>query len=276
MWLNHCATFGIEGEFFALADENTDYDMWSDGNPIISRPFYDVGRTNPIENVELVAFPRGSRTVSTARSTSVRRPASTAPGRTSSSPPADRKAAGPTTAPARPTTTASAPTLSPAIDTWTWRTNSASRKPSRHDVPCRSIPRIRPRPGRHRLPDQRSVQYAEHLQRGRSGHEVRVPAESLVVGRVPTHRLGLHALGGRYQRLDADHQPLGSGNDFRRRPAGPAHEHRPLHAGQLRRRARNRLEARLPVHAATPGLSSATTACIGARWLGRASRSIER
>ena len=32
--------------------------------------------------------------------------------------------------PARPTTTASAQTLSPAIGTWTWRINSASRKPS--------------------------------------------------------------------------------------------------------------------------------------------------
>ena len=44
---------------------------------------------------------------------------------------AARKAAGPTTAaPARPTTTATARTLSPAIGTWTWRINSASRKPS--------------------------------------------------------------------------------------------------------------------------------------------------
>ena len=25
MWLNPCATFGFEGEFFALADENTNY-----------------------------------------------------------------------------------------------------------------------------------------------------------------------------------------------------------------------------------------------------------
>ncbi len=59
MWLNACATIGFEGEFFALADETTDYQVWSDGNPIISRPFFDVGRASPIENVELVAFPRG-------------------------------------------------------------------------------------------------------------------------------------------------------------------------------------------------------------------------
>ena len=60
MWLNACATIGFEGEYFGLADENTNYYIWSDGNPIVSRPFYDVGRTTPIENVELVAFPRGS------------------------------------------------------------------------------------------------------------------------------------------------------------------------------------------------------------------------
>ena len=43
MWLNRCATIGFEGEFFVLGDENTNYYHWSrDGNPVISRPFYDV------------------------------------------------------------------------------------------------------------------------------------------------------------------------------------------------------------------------------------------
>jgi hypothetical protein len=60
MWLNACATLGFEGEYFDMNDESTQYQVWSDGNPIISRPFYDVGRTTPVENVELVAFPRGS------------------------------------------------------------------------------------------------------------------------------------------------------------------------------------------------------------------------
>ena len=39
VWLNSCATFGLEGEFFALGDEKTDYYLWSDGNPIVSRPY---------------------------------------------------------------------------------------------------------------------------------------------------------------------------------------------------------------------------------------------
>jgi len=60
MWLNPCATFGFEGEFFSLGDENTDYYQWSDGNPIISRPFYDVNPANLGQQVEFVAFPRGS------------------------------------------------------------------------------------------------------------------------------------------------------------------------------------------------------------------------
>ncbi len=59
-WLNPCATFGIEGEYLALGDATTDFHLWSDGNPIVSRPFYDVGRTAPVENIEKVAYPRGS------------------------------------------------------------------------------------------------------------------------------------------------------------------------------------------------------------------------
>ena len=60
MWLNPCATIGFEGEFFALGDENTNYLHWSDGNPIISRPFYDINPVHTGENVQLVAFPRGT------------------------------------------------------------------------------------------------------------------------------------------------------------------------------------------------------------------------
>jgi hypothetical protein len=58
LWLNPCLTFGFEGEYFGLGDENTNYSIWSDGNPIVSRPFFDT-RINQ-ENVELVAFPRGN------------------------------------------------------------------------------------------------------------------------------------------------------------------------------------------------------------------------
>ncbi len=58
LWLNSCLTFGLEGEYFALDEQNTNYSLWSDGNPIISRPFFDTSINE--ENVELVAFPRGS------------------------------------------------------------------------------------------------------------------------------------------------------------------------------------------------------------------------
>ena len=60
MWLNPCATIGFEGEFFALGDENTNYYQWSDGKPIISRPFFDVNPAFNSPAVENVAFPRGN------------------------------------------------------------------------------------------------------------------------------------------------------------------------------------------------------------------------
>ena len=61
MWLNSCQTIGIEGEYLALGDEVTHFRDWSSGDPILSRPFFDVTRpTNDPQNVEKVAFPRGN------------------------------------------------------------------------------------------------------------------------------------------------------------------------------------------------------------------------
>ncbi|MGO9113570.1 MAG: BBP7 family outer membrane beta-barrel protein [Thermoguttaceae bacterium] len=60
LWLNACATIGLEGEFFGLGDEVTNYYRWSDGNPILSRPYNDVNPNNLGEQVQYVAFPRGS------------------------------------------------------------------------------------------------------------------------------------------------------------------------------------------------------------------------
>jgi hypothetical protein len=60
-WLNCCETVGIEGDYFALSDATAQFRMWSDGNPIISRPFFDTTRpANDPQNVERVAFPRGN------------------------------------------------------------------------------------------------------------------------------------------------------------------------------------------------------------------------
>ena len=63
--------------------------------------------------------------------------------------------------------------------------------------------------------------------------------------------------------------------DDHRRSAGPIrHEHRPLRAGQLRRRARTRFETRLPVHSPHATGRRLRLSCTGATWPGRASRSI--
>ncbi len=60
LWMNRCCTFGFEGEGLFLGDEQSNYHKWSDGNPIVARPFFNVGAATPSENVELVALPRGN------------------------------------------------------------------------------------------------------------------------------------------------------------------------------------------------------------------------
>ena len=59
MWLNSCATVGLEGEYFGLGDQVSNYYAWSDGTPIISRPFFDVNPSVNAQNVQNVAYPRG-------------------------------------------------------------------------------------------------------------------------------------------------------------------------------------------------------------------------
>ena len=58
MWLNRCCTFGFEGEYLTLADEQSNFDMWSDGNPILARPFTNTALTPAQQFAELVAYPR--------------------------------------------------------------------------------------------------------------------------------------------------------------------------------------------------------------------------
>ncbi len=101
LWLNPCATFGFEGEFFALADENTNYYLWSTVRTATrSSPGRSTTLTRPApgQAVEYVAFPRGNtNSVDGAINISAITRFHGA-GRTSSSPLAARKAAGPTTA----------------------------------------------------------------------------------------------------------------------------------------------------------------------------------
>ena len=59
MWIDCCHLWGIEGNYFDLGDQSTNYNSGlSNGNPIIARPFVDVtDPTNPFNNSELVAYP---------------------------------------------------------------------------------------------------------------------------------------------------------------------------------------------------------------------------
>lgn len=65
-WLDPCQTWGLGGEYFALADQTADFFAQSDdeGSPIISRPYFTVygfdadGELKPPgENAELVSLP---------------------------------------------------------------------------------------------------------------------------------------------------------------------------------------------------------------------------
>ena len=61
LWLNDCQTVGVEGEYLALGNQSDPFRDWSDGTPIISRPYFDVNPDPALhgQNVEKVAFPRG-------------------------------------------------------------------------------------------------------------------------------------------------------------------------------------------------------------------------
>ncbi len=50
-WLNPCHTVGIEGDYFALSTASTNFTASSNGNPILSRPFFEVA---PIEAQQFV------------------------------------------------------------------------------------------------------------------------------------------------------------------------------------------------------------------------------
>jgi Putative beta barrel porin-7 (BBP7) len=54
-WFDPCQRLGVEGDYFAIADETTRFQRTSTGNPILARPFFDptIGQ----ESAELVAFP---------------------------------------------------------------------------------------------------------------------------------------------------------------------------------------------------------------------------
>lgn len=62
-WLDPCQTVGIEGDYYWLEMASTSYGIGSGGNPIISRPFFDLSPTQADpsqivgENVEQVASP---------------------------------------------------------------------------------------------------------------------------------------------------------------------------------------------------------------------------
>ena len=58
-WLDDCHTLAIEADFLALEPARTHFRDWSDGNPIVSRPF--INDATGQQDVEFVAFPAGNR-----------------------------------------------------------------------------------------------------------------------------------------------------------------------------------------------------------------------
>lgn len=62
-WLDACQTIGVEGDYYFVGNANTNYFASSDGDPILSRPFYDLSpsQADPLQivgqNVEQVALP---------------------------------------------------------------------------------------------------------------------------------------------------------------------------------------------------------------------------
>jgi hypothetical protein len=54
-WLDDCQTWGIEGDYFALGEEVTEFSASSLGDPILARPFFNV--ITGQQDSELVAFP---------------------------------------------------------------------------------------------------------------------------------------------------------------------------------------------------------------------------
>ncbi|MGB1815577.1 MAG: BBP7 family outer membrane beta-barrel protein [Rubripirellula sp.] len=66
LWLDSCHTWGVGAEYFSLSSSNDLFSASSTGNPVLTRPFYDV--VGGFENAQLIAFPDvidGSVTVHT-------------------------------------------------------------------------------------------------------------------------------------------------------------------------------------------------------------------
>jgi hypothetical protein len=60
LWLDCCQMVALEGEYFALGQDGTHFRIWSDGNPVLSRPFYDMSTGVPVPAIESIASPRTS------------------------------------------------------------------------------------------------------------------------------------------------------------------------------------------------------------------------
>jgi hypothetical protein len=56
-WLDDCQLFGLEGDYFGLARATSTFSATSGGDPILSRPFFDVRPSLTGQNVEQVASP---------------------------------------------------------------------------------------------------------------------------------------------------------------------------------------------------------------------------
>jgi hypothetical protein len=55
MWFDCCQTWGIQGNYFFLGSQSTNYNNMSDGDPVLARPFIDA--TTGLPSQQLIAFP---------------------------------------------------------------------------------------------------------------------------------------------------------------------------------------------------------------------------
>ena len=213
MWLNRCSTFGFEGEYFALGDESTDYYIWSDGNPIVARPFYDNYHNH--EATENVAIPRGN--------------SNSLDGAIGVSATTRFHGAGAhflfTTCRQDGCWTDDCGSCMTYHDRFRadfvagYRYLDLEDQLGITETLTSTDPNSTSRTQRFSGP--RSVQHAELVQRCGSRHEVRVPAESLVVGLFPRV-----ALGSTHSTVDINGStrvtdPTGAANDVAQRSVGP-------------------------------------------------------
>ena len=205
MWLNRCATIGFEGEFFALGDENTNYYMLVRRQPdhlpaVLRRRAQPRQRERRVRRLSPRQPEQSRRRDQHQRHHPLPRRRGALP--LHHLPPGrllDRRLRSCTTYHDRFRADFVAGYRYLDLEDQLGITETLT-----DTTPRRSTPESERQASRFLIHDQFNTQNS--FNGGDLGMKFEFRAESLVVGFVPPHRLGLDALDGRYQRLDADHQ----------------------------------------------------------------------